>query len=71
MAALNNWETRQLDFVLAYPQGPIETDLYMEIPAGFMVAGGNKRYVLKFGAKSIWSETGREGMVQVPVRWVV
>jgi Reverse transcriptase (RNA-dependent DNA polymerase)/GAG-pre-integrase domain len=47
MAAINGWETRQLDFVLAYPQAPVETDLYMEIPAGFSVKGGDKKYVLK------------------------
>jgi Reverse transcriptase (RNA-dependent DNA polymerase) len=47
LAATNGWDTRQLDFVLAYPQAPVETDLYMEIPAGFSIKGGNKQYVLK------------------------
>jgi Reverse transcriptase (RNA-dependent DNA polymerase)/GAG-pre-integrase domain len=48
MAAVNGWETRQLDFVLAYPQAPVETDLYMEIPAGFAIKGSNnKKHVLK------------------------
>ncbi len=39
MAILNNWHTRQLDFVLAYTQADIERDLYMKLPAGFSVPG--------------------------------
>jgi Reverse transcriptase (RNA-dependent DNA polymerase) len=39
MAAIYGWVTRQLDFVLAFPQAPVETDLYMEIPSGFVVDG--------------------------------
>lgn len=35
LAVTNKWMTRQLDFVLAFPQAPVETDLYMEIPPGF------------------------------------
>jgi hypothetical protein len=29
----------QLDYVLAYPQAPIDRDLYMHIPKGFEVPG--------------------------------
>jgi hypothetical protein len=53
MAILNNWHTRQLDFVLAYTQADIERDLYMKLPAGFSVPGrtiteqDRKDYVLK------------------------
>ncbi len=42
------WHTRQLDFVLAYPQAPVECDMYMEIPRGFVVSGGHRKaYALK------------------------
>ena len=41
------WHTRQLDFVLAYTQADVETDLYMEIPKGFQVEGDRKRHTLK------------------------
>jgi hypothetical protein len=34
---LNGWCTRQIDYVQAYLQANIETDLYMEIPKGFTV----------------------------------
>jgi Reverse transcriptase (RNA-dependent DNA polymerase) len=50
MAAIHCWVARQLDFVLAFPQAPVETDLYMEIPQGFVVDGVNidpADYVLK------------------------
>ena len=40
MAALKGWSTKQLDFVLAIPQAPVETELYMTIPPGFTVNGG-------------------------------
>ena len=35
LALLNKRATRQIDFVLAYPQAEIECYLYMEIPRGF------------------------------------
>ena len=48
LALLNQWETRQLDFVLAYTQADVECELYMTIPNGFQVAEGNgKDYVLQ------------------------
>jgi hypothetical protein len=48
LSALHSWHTVQLDFVLAFPQAPVETDLYMSIPKGFDIEGENKKdYVLK------------------------
>ena len=39
---------RQIDFVQAYPQAPIETDMYMELPHGIETACGKpKDHVLK------------------------
>jgi Reverse transcriptase (RNA-dependent DNA polymerase) len=34
IAVLKGRQTKQMDFVLAFPQAPVETDLYMEIPTG-------------------------------------
>ena len=34
LALLNGWITRQIDFVLAYPQADIEYDMYMHLPTG-------------------------------------
>jgi hypothetical protein len=39
LTLVNNWHTIQLDYVLAYPQAPVDRDLYMKIPKGFEVTG--------------------------------
>jgi hypothetical protein len=47
---LHSWHSRQLDFLLAYPQADIERDLYMELPKGVTVEGNTEdssQYVLK------------------------
>ncbi len=45
---LFNWSLQQVDFVMAYPQAPIEMDMYMEIPQGIHLKNGNsKNHVLK------------------------
>jgi hypothetical protein len=39
-AVMNGWETRQIDFVMAYVQADVENDnMYMKIPKGFDVQG--------------------------------
>ncbi len=38
-AVMQNWHTRQIDFVLAYPQADIETELFMKLPRGIEVPG--------------------------------
>jgi Reverse transcriptase (RNA-dependent DNA polymerase) len=30
---------KQLDFIQAYPQAPVDTELYIDIPKGFLVSG--------------------------------
>lgn len=35
------WHTVQLDYVLAFTQAPVERELYMRIPKGMEVEGGN------------------------------
>jgi hypothetical protein len=34
LSILNNWHTRQVDFVLAYTQADIKFNMYMELPMG-------------------------------------
>jgi hypothetical protein len=61
LAWLNNWHTRQNDFVLAYPQARIEFYLYMEFPKGIQLYSGNiKAHVLRL-IKSLYGQkqTGR------------
>jgi len=49
LTALKGWHTQQIDYVLAFPQAPVERELYMEIPRGFEIKGvaNTKDYVLK------------------------
>ena len=46
-AIINKWHTRQIDYVQAYTQAEVETDMYMEIPKGYKVDGPAGDYVLK------------------------
>lgn len=51
LAARYNWYTVQIDYVLAFPQAPVEREIYMEVPKGFRVdrklEKESKEYVLK------------------------
>ena len=41
LAIINNWHTRQIDFMLDFPQATIEIDLYMKLHAGTILVEGN------------------------------
>jgi hypothetical protein len=49
MTAVHGWHTKQIDFVQAFAQAPVERTLYMKVPAGVKIEGGGdaKDYVLK------------------------
>jgi Reverse transcriptase (RNA-dependent DNA polymerase) len=72
-AALMGWVTRQLDFVLAFPQAPVETDIYMEIPAGFNIEGNKNDYALHlvnnlYGQKQVgrvWNQFLEQGLKKI------
>jgi hypothetical protein len=57
------WKTKQLDYVLAFPQAPVERECYMHIPHG-MVIGDSGNWVLRvkkniYGQKQVgrvWNE---------------
>jgi hypothetical protein len=63
-AIINKWHTRQIDFVLAYPQADLECNLYVEIPRGFTAGGSRKTHCLKllknlYGSKAagrVWQQ---------------
>jgi hypothetical protein len=74
LSVLQNWHTRQLDFVLAYPQADVETEQYMEMPKGFNVGGKSRAsHVLKllkniYGGKAasrIWVEHLKKGLIDM------
>ena len=65
ISIIKKWPTRQLDYVLAFPQAPIEKELYLKIPSGYNIINGNKNeYALKvhnnlYGQKQagrVWHE---------------
>ncbi len=50
------WALRQVNFIMAYPQAPIEMDIYTELPQGIQTAHGNsKDHVLKL-EKNIYGQ---------------
>jgi hypothetical protein len=71
LAILNRKVTRQIDFVLAFPQADIECDLYMEIPRGFQFNGSRDDYCLLltanlYGQKQagrVWNNYLDDGLV--------
>jgi Reverse transcriptase (RNA-dependent DNA polymerase) len=73
LAAQYNWHTVQLDYVLAFPQAPIERTLYMEVPKGFEIKGHDRKdHVLKlhrnvYGSKNAgrtWYQYLRKKLVE-------
>jgi Reverse transcriptase (RNA-dependent DNA polymerase) len=47
ISILNRGIICQLDFVQAFPQTPIQTELFMEIPKGYTIIGNRNDHVLK------------------------
>lgn len=48
MTALHGWHTQQLDYVLAFPQAPVDREIFMRVPKGFeAVAEDGVERVLK------------------------
>ena len=48
LAASKGWYTKQIDYVLAFPQAPVEKEIYMAVPKGFEIPGADpSKYVLK------------------------
>jgi hypothetical protein len=71
---INNWHTKQLDFVLAYTQAPVERELYIEIPMGIDLDGADKKdYALKlrknlYGQRQagrVWNQFLVQGLLDI------
>ena len=60
MGIIFNWALRQVDFVMAYPQAPIETDIYMELPSDcdWQLQGPRAQAP----EEHLWSEAGWKSM---------
>ena len=56
LSILHKWATRQLDFVLAFPQAAIETELFMEIPVGIDLDGKDKKKYVLLLVKNLYGQ---------------
>jgi hypothetical protein len=73
LSLIYQWKTRQVDFVLAFPQADVECDLYMELPRGLIFEGCHRDThcvkLLKnlYGQKQagrVWHEYLVEGLIE-------
>ena len=68
---LNGWVSKQVDFVLAFPQADIECEMFMEVPEGFHVDGSRKDHCLRlkknlYGQKQagrVWNQYLHDGLI--------
>lgn len=74
LSLLHQWKTKQVDFVLAFPQAPIEYELHMQVPPGLNVPNVSKKdhclQVLKnlYGQKQagrVWNRYLVEGLENI------
>ena len=74
LSILLKWQSRQLDFVMAYPQAPTEMPLYMRLPQGYKCNGiTRKTHALKllrnvYGQKQatrVWNKFMDQGMHEI------
>ena len=59
---IHKWHTRQIDFVLAYPQAKVSHDLYMLVPEKFKVENGKLK--LDQDAPSPWKQSHKLKLLQ-------
>ena len=73
LTTLAGWYSRQIDYVLAFSQAPIDADVYCHLPAGFHIKNGkDDEYVIKlvkslYGTKQAaanWFEMMKQGLEQ-------
>ena len=74
LSLILGWKSRQLDFVMAYPQAPAEMPLYMRLPQGYKHEGiSRKTHALKlvrnvYGQKQagrVWNKYMDQGMKEI------
>ncbi|MFN7263289.1 MAG: reverse transcriptase domain-containing protein, partial [Cyanobacteriota bacterium] len=74
LTLIHSWYTVQLDYVSAFPQAPVERDLYMSVPKGFEIEGAEPGdYVFKlnrnlYGQKQagrVWNKYLVKGLTEL------
>ena len=62
LSLVHGWHTRQIDFVLAYPQAKVSHDLYMLVPDKFKVQ--NNDLVMDHDAPPPWKQKFKMKLIQ-------
>ena len=75
LATIKGWHSRQLDFILAYPQADVDGDIYMKLPKGFEIRDNQSKegYCLKllkniYGLKQagrVWNQHLHRGLLKL------
>jgi Reverse transcriptase (RNA-dependent DNA polymerase) len=74
LVLMYDWHTKQIDFVLAYPQANVECDIYMKIPRDFAIEGKTRdTHVLKlvknlYGQKQagrVWNQHLHDTLIKL------
>jgi hypothetical protein len=61
------WALWQVDFVMAYSQAPVETDIYMELPQGVKTATGKLQGPhTEATQEHLWSEASWKSVEFIP-----
>ena len=47
LSLVHGWHTRQIDYIRAFPQAPIERKTYTKVPPGMTVPGNLSDFALK------------------------
>ena len=63
LSILRDLETSSIDFTLAFTQANLDVDVFMELPVGFDLRPGSRKYVMKLN-KSLY------GLKQAAQNWV-
>ena len=56
MAEMDGWESIQIDYVLAFSQAQIDSDVYLYLPEGFHVDGVDKNETYFIKLRNIYME---------------
>ena len=73
LVLMHNWVTRQIDYVLAFSQAPIDSNVFCKLPTGFQGQDKNRRYCLRlkknlYGTKQAaanWFEMLRDNLIDL------
>ena len=63
MVEMNGWESRQIDYVLAFYQAPLDSDVYIYLPSSFHVYGEDKNETYFLNVKKVYMELVKQKQI--------